>query len=136
MPSGTPDALAGAGMLKITIYPSATETRLRLEGRVAGPWVSELRQVWLESGQASAGAEGGATVLDLREVDFVDPAGQALLAEMHGRGVRLEASSPLIQHLVQEISGGCECATVEGKSAGRRDAFHSSNPARRHARPL
>ncbi|HTX38555.1 MAG TPA: hypothetical protein VME43_26190 [Bryobacteraceae bacterium] len=123
-------------MLKITIYPSAMETRLRLEGKLAGPWVGELRQAWLQCGRAEAGPEGHATVLDLREVDFVDPEGQALLTEMHGRGVRLEASCPLIQHLVEEIAGGCECATVEGKSAGRRDAIDSSNPARRHARSV
>jgi hypothetical protein len=121
-------------MLKITIHPSPRETRLRLEGRLAGPWVAELRQAWLQCGLAAA-SDGRAAVLDLREVDFVDSEGETLLAEMHGRGVRLEASSPLIQHMVEGIAAG-ECATVEGKSAGRPDAFNNSNPSRRHSRAL
>ena len=122
-------------MLKITIYPSARETRLRLEGRLAGPWVGELRQAWLQCAQPPGGQNLPA-VLDLREVDFVDPDGEALLKEMHGCGVRLEASCPLIQHLVEEIARACGCATVEGKSSERPDAFNSSNPTRRHSRAV
>src|SRR5690349_12989903 len=33
-----------SGMLKITIHDSAAELRIRLEGRLNGPWVNELRQ--------------------------------------------------------------------------------------------
>ncbi|MGO9255444.1 MAG: hypothetical protein ACLQU1_03965 [Bryobacteraceae bacterium] len=121
------------GMLKITIYDRAQELRLRLEGRLAGPWVDELRQCWQTAGPIT---ERRATVLDLREVDFVDPAGQALLGEMHRGGVRLEASCPLIQHLVEEIAGAPECARVEGKSARRPDAFASPDPPRRNSRAV
>ncbi len=120
-------------MLKITIHPSATELRLRLEGRLAGPWVGELRQCWQAAGATAARR---AVVLDLREVDFVDPDGQALLADMHRWGVLLEASCPLIQHLVEEIAAASECARVEETSPGRPDAFVSPHPPRRHPRSL
>lgn len=112
-------------MLKITIHTDAGELRLRLEGRLAGPWVAELRQCW----QA---ASDGATVIDLREVDFVDCDGQALLAEMHRQGARLEASCPLIQHMLEEIAAP-GCATVEGAPPGRLDDFVSAHP-RHHFR--
>lgn len=117
-------------MLKITIQDRAEELRLRLEGRLSGAWVNELRQCWQT---AASTTEFRATVLDLREVDFVDPDGQALLADMHRRGVRLEACSPLIQHLVEEIAG---CATVEEQAARRPDAFLRSESPRRNPRAV
>jgi anti-anti-sigma regulatory factor len=109
-------------MLKITLHDSARELRLRLEGKLSGPWVRELRQCWQT---AASTTEGRRTVLDLREVDFVDLDGQSLLAEMHGAGVRLVAVTPLIQAVVQEISRVPRCATVEEKPA-RRPNVHSS----------
>lgn len=119
-------------MLKITIHDSARELRLLLEGKLAGAWVTELRQCW----QTAASTIGfRATVLDLREVDFVDPAGQALIEEMHRQGVRLEASCPLIQHMVEEIAGS-PCGRVERKSARRLDALVSTDPPRRNPRPV
>jgi hypothetical protein len=117
-------------MLKITIQPGAGEIRLRLEGRLAGPWVAELRQYW----QSAVGEN--AAVVDLREVDFVDQDGQALLAEMYRRGVRLKASGPFIQNMVDEIAAS-DCATVEEAPPGRPDDFvsapHSSNRDSRNA---
>jgi hypothetical protein len=120
-------------MLKITIRDSAAELRLRLEGRLAGPWVNELRQCWQTASSTTALR---ATVLDLREVDFVDPPGQALLAEMHRQGVLLEASCPLIQHIVEEVAAAPECATVEGKSPGRPDARVGPDPLRPNSHSL
>ena len=100
-------------MLKITILDSASELRFRLEGKLSGPWVSELRQCWLT---ASSTTGGRGTVAELRDVDFVDPAGQQLLTDMHSAGVRLQAVSPLIRTLVDEISRRGACATVEGSA--------------------
>jgi hypothetical protein len=126
-PRGTPCAVALVGMLKITIYDSAQELRLRLEGRLAGLWVAELRGCWQA---AASSTDFDATVLDLREVDFVDPGGQVLLAEMHRRGVRLEASCPLIQHMIEEIAGAPECVRVEGRPARRPDDLARPDPPR------
>src|ERR1017187_2255820 len=64
-------------MLKITLHDSAREFRLKLEGRLSGPWVHELEQCWMT---ASSTTHGRNTVLDLGEVDFVDLAGESLLA--------------------------------------------------------
>src|SRR6516162_1188194 len=60
-------------MLKITLHDSAGEFRLKLEGRLSGPWVRELEQCWKT---ASSTTHGRKTVVDLGEVDFVDPPGQ------------------------------------------------------------
>ena len=97
-------------MLKITLLDGSRELRFRLEGKLSGAWVAELRQCWQTAASTTAGR---ATVADLREVDFVDAGGRELLAEMHRAGVRLQAASPLIRDLVDGIcrSG---CGTVEG----------------------
>jgi hypothetical protein len=100
-------------MLKITILDSASELRFRLEGKLSGPWVSELRQCWQTASSTTAGR---GTVADLREVDFVDPAGQQLLTDMHQAGVRLQAVTPLIRTLVDEIVRRFACGTVEESS--------------------
>jgi hypothetical protein len=72
-----------------TPNPSVT---LRLEGRMAGPWVEEARQVCeriLTSGRALK--------LDLAEVEFLDATGAALLERLRSQGVRLVACSPFVQ---------------------------------------
>ena len=96
-------------MLKITLHDSAVELRLQREGRLSGPWVNELEQCWKT---ASSTTHGRKTVLDLGEVDFVDPAGQSLLAHMHAEGVELAAVTPLIRAVVREICRAPACGTV------------------------
>jgi hypothetical protein len=120
-------------MLKITLHDSSTEFRLRLEGKLAGPWVTELRQCWQTASSTTAGRQ---TVLDLRDVDFVDGEGQKLLAEMYLRQVELQAATPLIQSMVEEICRAAGCATVEEQSAGRSDAFVCSDSSRRNTSAL
>jgi hypothetical protein len=120
-------------MLKITIHDSASELRFRLEGRLSGPWVPELRQCWLT---AASITEGRRTVLDLREVDFVDPEGQSLMAEMCHRGVCLLAVTPLIQSLIEEISHTPGYGTVEEKPARRPDALAFPHTSGRDPRTL
>ena len=96
-------------MLKITLHDSAHEFRLKLEGRLSGLWVRELHQCWQT---ASSTTHGRKTVLDLGEVDFVDPEGQSLLATMHRQGVELIAVTPLICAVLEEVCQGSACATV------------------------
>jgi anti-anti-sigma regulatory factor len=96
-------------MLKITLHDSAPEFRLTLEGRLSGLWVQELEQCWKT---ASSTTRGRKTILDLGEVDFVDPAGESLLARMHAQGVELVAVTPLIRAVLQEICHAPACGTV------------------------
>jgi anti-anti-sigma regulatory factor len=99
-------------MLKITLHDSARELRFKLEGKLSGLWVQELKQSWKT---AASTTEGRSTVVDLTDVDFVDDEGESLLTSMHQEGVRLIADTPMIRAMVDEVCGRQRCATVEGK---------------------
>jgi ABC-type transporter Mla MlaB component len=120
-------------MLKITLHDSAGELRFRLEGRLSGAWVGELRQCWLT---AQSTVHSRKTTLDLAEVDYVDGDGQSLLAEMFRHGVTLRAVTPLIRELVQEIERTVRCDTVEGAPAHSTNALDSTHAAAPHRRAL
>jgi len=98
-------------MLRITIDPEGGATRLRLEGRLAGPWVEELDRCWREAG----GAQQDHVVVDLSGVTFIEPEGKELLTRMWQQGVKLHAVGCLTKCIVDEIS-----------KAGRTGSSHSS----------
>jgi hypothetical protein len=57
---------------------------IRIEGKVVGLWVDELRQ---SADRILAGS--GALIVDLSDLTFADTAGIALLRELAGRGVTM-----------------------------------------------
>ena len=85
-------------MLKITTDKEAGRTKVKLEGRLAGPWVEELKQCWRQS--AAAGEPVGE--VQLNEVIFIDAAGKRLLADMHRQGVALTACSGCMTRAITE----------------------------------
>ena len=79
-------------MLRITPTESGNhEIILRLEGRVAGPWVTEL---WKACEKVLG--EGQALSLDLAGVSFLDSAGVTLLRKFRTNGVELAECSPFV----------------------------------------
>ena len=65
---------------------------LKLEGRVVGPWVAELRQVC-----EKLLTEGRALKLDLADVTFADASGVAALSGFKSRGVTFTNCSPFVE---------------------------------------
>jgi hypothetical protein len=63
----------------------------RLEGRVVGPWVAELREACQKVLE-----EKRPLTLDLSEVMFANRAGLALLLELKAQGVALSGCSPFL----------------------------------------
>lgn len=74
---------------------------LVVEGRIAGPWVDELRRAARERAvRANAGSALAATSVDLAAVTYVDAEGVALLKELVAAGVRVRAASPFVAELL------------------------------------
>lgn len=77
-------------MLRITIDEGEESVVLRLEGKLIAPWVAEVEQCW----QRAFTSVGERSVLiDLSAVNFVDTAGEALLARMYAAGFRVAGTS-------------------------------------------
>ena len=77
-------------MLRITIDEGAEAIVLRLEGQLIVPWVAEVEHCW----QRAFTSVGERSVqIDLSAVNFVDTAGEALLARMYAAGFRVSGTS-------------------------------------------
>ena len=88
-------------MLRITVVESSVNAvTLRVEGRIAGPWVEELRttcNVHTDRDQIQL-------YLDLEDVSFADAAGVACLKELRDQGVGLSRVSPFLTELFKNDS--------------------------------
>lgn len=88
-------------MLRITETQSAeSATILKLEGRLAGVSVEELRRL---SEAISAREDGEPLVLDLGAVSFVDADGIALLRRLCSAQVEITRCSPFVAQLLEEV---------------------------------
>ena len=85
-------------MLKVTTTDQNETVTLKIEGRLAGPWVQEVTRAWV----TSAGSER-TVVVDLSSVTFIDAPGRALLATMSTRGAQFIAKDCLTTTIVAEI---------------------------------
>lgn len=90
-------------MLRITRISGQKCLTLKLEGKLAGPWVDEAEKTW-RSVQQTAGDQP--LSVDLNDVTFIDRAGERLLRQMHAVGVVLFAEGPYISGRLLRITGG------------------------------
>ena len=86
-------------MLRITVVESNPRAvTLRVEGRIAGPWVEELRTTCT----VHTCPDPIQLHLELEDVSFVDDAGIAYLKELRDQGAGLYHVSPFLRELFQE----------------------------------
>lgn len=75
---------------------------LRLEGRIAGPWVAELSRTWLDAVPRHASKK---VLIDLCNVTYADGSGKRVLQDIYSQsGATLLTSTPWTEHLAKEIS--------------------------------
>ena len=103
-------------MLKITSQQDteALGVALILEGRLAGPWVEELRAFCRRTGDPQQLCRR----IDLTGVSFIDAEGKVLLAQLWQQGVELRASGCLTKCLVEDITKA-GCPESSGQPGGR-----------------
>lgn len=73
-------------MLRITISEEGPIQKWVLQGWLIGPWVSELNSTWRDTQPTRAGRR---CIVDLRDLVFVDPAGELALKAMLNDGAEL-----------------------------------------------
>jgi hypothetical protein len=95
-----PKAKGHRQMFRASYSDTADAQRWSLHGRLAGPWVEELRSCWR---QARERAPLARAIVDLKEVTFIDQAGEKLLAEMRGAGAKLIATGVAHQHFIEML---------------------------------
>jgi ABC-type transporter Mla MlaB component len=84
-------------MLRITHISGLDSTAtVKLEGKLIGPWVTELARSWKE-----LPGPRDRVRIDLSAVTFVDGPGLALLRDLLTGGARLAACSGLVSELLQ-----------------------------------
>ncbi len=89
-------------MLKISQIRTAGESpALKLEGRVAGPWVEELSRAC-----ETLLAAGEKLELDLADVSFVDAQGVSMLSRFRSRGAKLTNCSPFVEEQLKTTIAG------------------------------
>lgn len=94
-------------MFRVSYSDTAEGQRWSLCGRLAGPWVDELRSCWQ---QAQERAPRARTVVDLTDVSFIDESGETLLAEMEISGATLLAAGVENQHVVASLKNRPVCS--------------------------
>jgi hypothetical protein len=77
------------------VESSAIAVTLRVEGRIAGPWVEELRTTC----NVHTGPDPIQVYLELEDVSFADAPGIAYLKELRDQGVGLLRVSPFLTEL-------------------------------------
>jgi hypothetical protein len=88
--------------LRITVQENAQAATIKLEGRIAGPWVAELDRVWVETAPQLAFKN---LSIDLRDVTYADGAGkQALRGIFAQTGAEMVYSTPWTEFLAEQIT--------------------------------
>ena len=96
-------------VLRISITETPTETRWILQGRLSGPWPSELSAIWRTSTRTR---EGRACLVDLNDVTFIDKDAGDLLRTMSREGAEFLADGLYIKQVLEGLnissaSAGC-----------------------------
>ena len=89
-------------MLRITVGHDQDSLTLKLEGRLAGVWVKELKQCWELLPPSS---RRPVVCFDLSGLTFVDAAGKAFLAARHTEGAQFVAAK-IAQLTASDTIGG------------------------------
>lgn len=87
-------------MLRISFDNAAESVTLKLEGKVAGPWVDELQRAWHD---VVGNKPAQSVVVDLSGVDFIDREGRKVLGWMFRQGVELRNGRLITKYIVDQI---------------------------------
>lgn len=79
---------------------------LKIEGKIVGAWTTELKRVWDSLSPCLCGKK---LFIDLCGVNYIDPEGRKVLAEIYRRTrARFHTNTPLTEYFAQQASSSLE----------------------------
>ena len=91
-------------MLKISIKDDSPVATLKIEGKLVGPWATELGRTWHD---LWVSARRMPLRLDIRGVSFADQNGTHILREIvRETGAEILSDSPLTQYFANQATSG------------------------------
>ena len=89
-------------MLRIYFEENANAIVIKLEGRVAGPWATELGRLWEEKAPALAQKK---LALDLRGTTYADAGGINVLRAIYSQTeAAILTGTPWTEYLAEEVA--------------------------------
>lgn len=97
-------------MFRVSYSDTPEGQRWCLHGRLTIPWVEDLRSHWQSIRERAPLAHA---VVDLKEVTFIDQAGERLLGEMKRSGAELIAAGVANRYLIETLENPTSQSTSE-----------------------
>jgi hypothetical protein len=88
-------------MLKISILDTPSQRRLLIEGKLIGPWATELGSVWR---QATADLNGRALIIDVKELTAIAEDGENVLLELMKEGASFRSSGVFTKQVLKRLA--------------------------------
>ena len=87
-------------MLKISVVESANQRRLILEGKLIGPWATELKAA---CERARSDLHGRELVVEVKNLTVISQEGENALLELMTEGAEFRSRGVFTKHVVQEL---------------------------------
>ena len=88
-------------MLRISILDSVSQRRLLIEGKLIGPWATELARVWR---QATADLNGRALIIDVKGLTAITEDGEDILLELMKEGASFRSSGVFTKQVLKRLA--------------------------------
>ena len=88
-------------MLKISILDTPSKRQLLIEGKLVGPWTSELARVWR---QATTDLNGRALIIDVKGLTAITEDGENVLLELMKEGASFRSSGVFTKHVLKRLA--------------------------------
>ena len=88
-------------MLKISILDTPSKRQLLIEGKLIGPWASELARVWR---QATTDLNGRALIIDVKGLTTITEDGENVLLELMKEGASFRSSGVFTKQVLKRMT--------------------------------
>jgi hypothetical protein len=93
-------------MLRISIVDAPAQRRLVVEGKLSGPWVTELRTTCRN---AKCDLEGRRLVIDLSGLTVISREGEDAIVDLMKEGAKFSCAGVFTRHVLKRLARRCRC---------------------------